>query len=151
LTRFLKNRIDLPDGQNCLIRLNKIESLRNTVMRIGTNPVVAACRRRVENPEASMKAAKITLAGGAILAILGSAAFAQQVTTANGMITKIDRTTGVIAIQRTQEGTVGANSGAAEEFKLQGGSLDAWHAGDRVAFTATEAGGVKTITKIEKQ
>jgi Cu/Ag efflux protein CusF len=99
-----------------------------------------------------MKTAKTILAGGAILAVIGSAALAQQVTTAKGMITKIDRISGTIAIQRTQEGTVGANSGgAAEEFRLQGGSLDAWHAGDRVSFTATEAGGTKTITKIEKQ
>jgi Cu/Ag efflux protein CusF len=99
-----------------------------------------------------MKMAKTTLAGCAILAIIGSAALAQQVTTAKGMITKIDRTTGTIAIQRTQDGTVGASTGgSAEEFKLQGGSLDSWHAGDRVSFTATEAGGVKTITKIEKQ
>ncbi len=98
-----------------------------------------------------MKAAKITLAAGAILAIVGSAALAQQATAAKGTITKIDRTTGTIAIQRAQEGTVGASSGgAAEEFKLQG-SLDAWHAGDRVSFTATEAGGTRTITKIEKQ
>jgi Cu/Ag efflux protein CusF len=99
-----------------------------------------------------MTIVKTTLAGCAILAVLGSAALAQQAITAKGMITKIDRTTGTIAIQRTQEGTVGANTGgAAEEFKLQGGSLDAWHAGDRVSFTATEAGGTKTITKIEKQ
>ena len=99
-----------------------------------------------------MRMAKTTLAGCAILAIVGSAALAQQAITAKGMITKIDRTTGTIAIQRTQEGTVGANSGgAAEEFKLQGASLDAWHAGDKVSFTATEAGGSKTITKIEKQ
>jgi Cu/Ag efflux protein CusF len=99
-----------------------------------------------------MKTAKTILAGGAILAVIGSAALAQQAITAKGTITKIDRTTGTIAIQRTQEGTVGANSGGtAEEFKLQGGSLDTWHAGDRVSFTATEAGGTKTITKIEKQ
>ena len=99
-----------------------------------------------------MRLAKTTLAGCAILAVVGSAALAQQAITAKGMITKIDRTTGTIAIQRTQEGTVGANSGgAAEEFKLQGASLDAWHAGDKISFTATEAGGSKTITKIEKQ
>ena len=98
-----------------------------------------------------MRMAKTTLAGCAILAVVGSAALAQQAITAKGMITKIDRTTGTIAIQRTQEGTVGANSSAAEEFKVQGASLDTWHAGDKVSFTATEAGGSKTITKIEKQ
>ena len=99
-----------------------------------------------------MKTAKIALAAGAILAMTGSAALAQQTTVATGLITKIDRTTGMIAIQRIESGTVGANtSSASEQFKLQGGSLDAWHAGDRVSYTATEAGGVKTITKIEKQ
>jgi len=98
-----------------------------------------------------MKTVKATLAGGAILAVIGSAAFAQQATTANGMITKIDRTTGIIAIKRTQDGTVGTTTSGAEEFKMQGGSLEAWHAGDRVSFTATETGGTKTITKIEKQ
>jgi Cu/Ag efflux protein CusF len=98
-----------------------------------------------------MRTAKITLAGGAILAIIGSAALAQQATTATGLITKIDRTTGIIAIKRIQDGTVGASTAGAEEFRLQGGSLEPWHAGDRVSFTATETGGTKTITKIEKQ
>ena len=98
-----------------------------------------------------MKAVKITLAAGAILAVTGSAALAQQATTATGLITKIDRTTGVIAIKRIQDGTVGASTAGAEEFKLQGGSLEPWHAADRVSFTATESGGTKTITKIEKQ
>ena len=98
-----------------------------------------------------MKTAKIALAAGAILVMTGSAALAQQTTVASGLITKIDRTTGMIAIKRIQEGTVGASTAGAEEFKLQGGSLEAWHAGDRVSFTATETGGTKTITKIEKQ
>jgi Cu/Ag efflux protein CusF len=119
---------------------------------LGTIPAVVTYRQRVENPEASMKAAKITLAAGAILATIGSAALAQQTTVATGLITKIDRTTGMIAIQRTESGTVGTNtSGAGEQFKLQSGSLEPWHAGDRVSYTATEIGGVKTITKIEKQ
>jgi len=98
-----------------------------------------------------MKNAKITLAGSAILAMVGSAAWAQQATTATGLITKIDRTTGIIAIQRTEGGTVGANtSGTSEQFKMQG-SLEPWHAGDRVSFTVTETGGIKTITKMEKR
>jgi Cu/Ag efflux protein CusF len=119
---------------------------------LGTIPAVVTYRQRVENPEASMKAAKITLAAGAILATIGSAALAQQTTVATGLITKIDRTTGMIAIQRTESGAVGTNtSGGAEQFKLQSGSLEPWHAGDRVSYTATEIGGVKTITKIEKQ
>lgn len=99
-----------------------------------------------------MKSVSITLAAGAILAMTGFAALAQQTTVATGTITKIDRTTGMIAIQRIESGTVGANAGgAAEQFKLQGVSVDAVHAGDRVSYTATDNNGVKTITKIEKQ
>jgi Cu/Ag efflux protein CusF len=69
------------------------------------------------------------------------------------MVTKIDRINRVVAIRQTQSGTVGANSGgAAEDFKAQDGlSLDTLHAGDKVTFSAAEAGGVKTITKIQPQ
>lgn len=98
-----------------------------------------------------MTIVKMTLAAGAALAVLSSSALAQQTSNATGLITKIDRTTGIIAIKRVQDGTVGASTAGAEEFKLQGNSLEPWHVGDRVSFTATEAGGTKTITKIEKQ
>jgi Cu/Ag efflux protein CusF len=76
---------------------------------------------------------------------------AQQALT--GTVTKVDRINGTVAIRQTQSGTVGANTGgAAEDFKAQDGlSLDAVHAGDRVTFSATEAGGIKTITKLQKQ
>ena len=106
-----------------------------------------------------MKMAKIMLAGLAALA-LSSAASAQQAMT--GTVTRIDRTDGMIAIQlhrtSTQNGTVGANSGAAktdgpaEELKtrIQGNLLNILHAGDRVKFTLTEAGGTKTITNVER-
>ena len=96
------------------------------------------------------KIAKVIAAGTATLTII-SAALAQQALT--GTITKIDRINGTVAIQRTQSGTVGANTGgAAEEFKIQDGlSLDTLHAGDTVTFSATEKGGVKTITKLQKQ
>ena len=98
-----------------------------------------------------MKIAKIILAGSAALTIISSAALAQQALT--GTVTKIDRINRTIAIQQTQSGTIGANTGgASEEFKAQNGlSLDALHAGDKVTFSATEAGGVKTITKLQKQ
>jgi Cu/Ag efflux protein CusF len=97
-----------------------------------------------------MKIAKIMLAGTTVLTIVGSAALAQQPLT--GRITKLDRLNGTVAIQQTQNGTVGANTGgAAEEFKVQDGvSLEPWHAGDRVSFSTTETGGVKTITKLQK-
>jgi len=98
-----------------------------------------------------MKIAKIILAGTAALTVIGSAALAQQPLT--GTITKLNRINGTIAIQPTQSGTVGANSGGAgEEYKVQEGlSLDTVHAGDKVTFSATEKDGAKTITKLQKQ
>ena len=98
-----------------------------------------------------MKIATIILAGTAALAIISSPALAQQALT--GMVTKVDRINRIVAIQQTQSGTVGANTGgAAEDFKTQDGlSLDTLHAGDKVTFSATETGGIKTITKIQTQ
>jgi Cu/Ag efflux protein CusF len=98
-----------------------------------------------------MEIAKIIVAGTAALTIISSAALAQQALT--GTVTKVDRIHGTMAIQQTQSGTTGANtSGAAEEFKAQNGlSLDALHAGDKVTFSATETGGIKTITTLQKQ
>jgi Cu/Ag efflux protein CusF len=98
-----------------------------------------------------MKITGMILVGAATLTIIGSAALAQQART--GTLTKIDRIHGVVAIQPTQSGTVGANAGgAAEEFKVQSGvSLDNLHAGDKVTFSATETGGSKTITKLQQQ
>lgn len=98
-----------------------------------------------------MKIANLVLAGAALFTIVSSMALAQQALT--GMITKIDRIKGTIAIQQEQSGTVGAaNGGAAEEFKAQDrSSLDAVHAGDKVTYSITETGGVKTITKLQKR
>jgi hypothetical protein len=107
-----------------------------------------------------MKTASIMLAGLAALT-LGSAALAQQPMT--GTVTRIDRLDGTIAIQLqktpTQSGTVGANTGGtktdgpAEELKtkIQGNLLNTLHAGDRVKFSLTEAGGTKTIGNVERQ
>ena len=98
-----------------------------------------------------MKIAKIILAGTGALTLVASAALAQQMLT--GTITKVDRINGSLAIRQTQSGTVGANTGGgAPEFKPQDRSLlDTLHAGDRVTFSAAEVGGVRTITKLEKQ
>jgi Cu/Ag efflux protein CusF len=98
-----------------------------------------------------MKIAKIIFAGTAALTIISSAAFAQQGLT--GTVTQVNRINRTVAIKQTQSGTVGANTGgAAEEFKIQNGlSLDALHAGDKVTFSATETGGIKTITKLQNQ
>lgn len=96
-----------------------------------------------------MKIGRMILAGMAATLTL-SVAVAQQ--PATGTVTKIDRIHGTIAIQRTQSGTVGANAAvAAEEFKARDAALlNDVHAGDRITFFATEAGAVKTITKLEK-
>jgi len=98
-----------------------------------------------------MKIAKTILAGTAALTVICSAALAQQ--PLMGTITKLNRINGTIAIQPTQSGTVGANSGGAgEEYKVQEGlSLDTVHAGDKVTFSTTEKDGAKTITKLQKQ
>jgi Cu/Ag efflux protein CusF len=96
-----------------------------------------------------VKIAKIALAANAALAI-NSAALAQQGLT--GTVTKIDRINSTVEIQQTQSGTTGANSGGTtQEYKTQRGlSLDKLHAGDKVTFSATEIGGVKTITKFQE-
>ena len=97
-----------------------------------------------------MKIAKVILAGTAALTIIGSATLAEEALT--GTLTKVDRINRSVAIQLMQGGTTGANTGgAAEEFKAQDGlSLDTLHAGDKVTFFATEIGGIKTITKLQK-
>jgi len=96
-----------------------------------------------------MKIAKLILAT-AIVAI-SPGALAQQALT--GSVTKVDEANGKIAIQQTQSGTVGTSTGgAAEDFKVQDGLLfNAVRPGDKVVFTVTDVGGVKTITKLEKQ
>jgi Cu/Ag efflux protein CusF len=98
-----------------------------------------------------MKITKAILASAMVLALVSSGALAQQSLT--GAITKLDEANGKITIQPTQSGTVGANTGgAAEDFKVQDGLVfNAFQAGDKVVFTATDVGGVKTITKLEKQ
>jgi Cu/Ag efflux protein CusF len=96
-----------------------------------------------------MRRARMILAGG-MLMVASPAAWAQQGVT--GTVTTIDRISGTIEIQQTQSGTVGANAGgAAQLFKVQDGLLEAVHVGDRVKATASDAGGKKTITKIEQQ
>ena len=102
-----------------------------------------------------MRLAKTVLAGS-MLTIVSSMALAQQPLT--GTVTIVNRISGTITIQPPQTdqpapgGTIGANTGGtAEQFKVQTGMLNTVHAGDRVTFTVNEAGGTKTITKLEKQ
>jgi Cu/Ag efflux protein CusF len=103
-----------------------------------------------ENREVSMKLAKLLLAGSLLIG-MSSLAWAQA--TLTGTVTTIDRLNGTIAIQQTQSGTVGASGGGATEqrFKAATGLLDTVHAGDKVAFSASEIDGKKTITKIDQR
>jgi Cu/Ag efflux protein CusF len=98
-----------------------------------------------------MKIARVISVGAAVFVIVSSAALAQQART--GTITEINRLNNTVAIRQTQDGTVGANTGAAaEEFKIGNGvSLEALHAGDSISFSASGADGTKTITKIERR
>ena len=96
-----------------------------------------------------MRTARIILASAMAVSVCMPVAMAQQ--TIEGMITKINRLNATIAIQQTQSGTVGANT-AAEEFKVQDAALlEPLHAGDKVTFSVAESGGVKTITKLQRQ
>jgi Cu/Ag efflux protein CusF len=98
-----------------------------------------------------MKVARIVSAGLAAVIAASFPALAQQART--GVITEINRLNNTIAIRQIQNGTVGANtSGGSEVFKIQNGvSLETLHAGDRVNYSANDAGGARTITKIERQ
>jgi hypothetical protein len=97
-----------------------------------------------------MNLAKMMLAGAMLVAV-PSVTLAQQPST--GTITTIDRISGIIVVKQTPSGTVGASGGGATEqqFKAAAGLLDAVHAGDRIAFSVSESGGGKTITKIDRQ
>jgi Cu/Ag efflux protein CusF len=117
----------------------------------GTNPLPGPYRNEFKCREPNMKTVKAIVAGAALVLLTCSGAIAQQSMT--GTISKVDEAAGKIAIQQTQGGTVGGSSGgAAEEFKVQDGLVfNAVKPGDKVAVTVTEIGGVKTITKLEKQ
>src|SRR3978361_2235022 len=96
-----------------------------------------------------MRRVKTALAA-LMLTAISSATLAQE--TLTGTVTTIDRINGTIAIQQTQSGTVGANTGGAtEQFKAPDGMLNTLHAGDKVTLSVSEAGGTKTIPKLEKQ
>ena len=106
-----------------------------------------------------MKTTSIMLAGLAALTLVSTASAQEAMT---GTVTRIDRIDGTIAIQPqkpAQSGTVGANTGGgktdgpAEEIKtkVQGNLLNTLHAGDRVKFSLTEAGGTRTISNVERQ
>jgi Cu/Ag efflux protein CusF len=94
---------------------------------------------------------KVILASAIAISICIPAAVAQQTT--EGTVTKVDRLNSTIAIRQIPAETVGASApAAAEEFKVKDSSLlEPVHAGDKVTFSVAETGGVKTITRLERQ
>ncbi|WP_050628646.1 copper-binding protein [Bradyrhizobium viridifuturi] len=97
-----------------------------------------------------MRAAKIVMTSLAVASLITSAALAQQ--SMSGMVTKIDRLRSTISIQQTRSGTVGATGAAIQEYKVpKGQSLEPFHAGDKVTFTASDSDGGKTIDKLDKE
>jgi Asp-tRNA(Asn)/Glu-tRNA(Gln) amidotransferase A subunit family amidase len=92
------------------------------------------------------------LAGAAMIGMIATSAFADDMT---GMVTRIDRLNNTISIQQMQKGTVGGSAGGAgalQEYKAKDAAmLERVHAGDRVSYSATDTNGTGTLTKLEKQ
>jgi hypothetical protein len=65
-----------------------------------------------------------------------------------GTISKVDEANGKIAIQQTQSGTVLNPLLLSGNLKLV---FNAMQPGDRVVFSVTKVGDIKTITILEKQ
>jgi hypothetical protein len=103
-----------------------------------------------EDRENAMTLGRIISVSAAAFVAVSSAALAQQART--GTITEVNRLNNTMQIRPTQNGTVGSNTaGVTEELKVGSGiSLDTWHAGDRVNYSASGADGAKTVTKIER-
>lgn len=99
-----------------------------------------------------MGTTRFVFAGAAVIGMLATSAFADDMT---GMITRIDRLNNTISIQQMQKGTVGGSAGGAgalQQFKAKDAAmLDAVHAGDRVTYSATDTNGSGTLTKLQKQ
>jgi hypothetical protein len=90
-------------------------------------------------------------ASGAMLAMIGSAAFADQSFT--GTVTVLDRLNNELAIKQAPAGqTTGANAGGdVQTFRMKGAIPESVHAEDKVTVSYTEANGVKTITSVVPQ
>lgn len=98
-----------------------------------------------------MRIVGIILLSGMAVGTCAPVAVAQQAV--EGMITRINRLNGTVAIRQAEGGTVGTNAAVADqEFKVQNGSLlDSVHAGDQVTYSTAESGGEKTIIKLQRK
>ena len=106
----------------------------------------------------AMKSGTFLLAGTASLAMLVSVALAQdqagkdQAKDQTGQVTQVNRLNNTVAIRPIQDGTVGANAMASEQFKVKDGvSLEDLHAGNRITYSVSDSGGTKTVTRFKVQ
>ena len=94
-----------------------------------------------------MKTARLALIGTMVL--FTTAASAQQDMT--GTVTMVARPDHSVAIQRTQEGTIGSSAPTIDVLTVPDTiSLDPVHVGDKVTYGVTEKDGVKSVTKLDK-
>jgi len=98
-----------------------------------------------------MKSSRAIILGMAAAAMFSLGALAQE--SRSGTISRVDPSTGTIAVAEAQAGTTGSSTmSAAQEYKLKDPLLfNAIKDGDRISFTVEEKDGVKTITKLQKQ
>jgi Cu/Ag efflux protein CusF len=108
----------------------------------------------MKSRETAMNIAKLVLAGTAALTIVSSTAFAQQdKQEKTGQVTQVNRLNNTVSIRQVPSGTVGSNAIAPEEtFKVKEGlSLEDLHAGNRITYSTSEAGGATTLTTFKVQ
>ena len=97
-----------------------------------------------------MTITKIILASMAAITIINSGALAAQISQ-GGQITKVDQLNGKITLEYQQKAVAGVTT-ISDDFKVKDGlPFSAFHAGDKVGFTAEKIDDVWTITAIQKQ
>lgn len=98
-----------------------------------------------------MRTSRTAVIGIIAVALFSAGASAQE--SRHGTISRLDEANGAIAIAEAQTGTTGSGAAtASQEFQLQDGLVyNAFKEGDRISYTVQDIGGVKTITKLERQ
>ena len=98
-----------------------------------------------------MKSSRAIILGVAAAAMFSPGALGQE--SRSGTVSRLDLSKGTVVISEAQAGTTGSSAGSAtQEYKLLDAVLlNALREGDRIAFTVEDKGGMKTITKVQKQ
>ena len=98
-----------------------------------------------------MRTSRATILGVAATATLSFGALAQE--SRLGTISRLDEAKGTITISEARTGTTGSGAGSlSQEFKLQDGLMfNALQEGEKISFSVEEIGGVKTVTRLQKQ